>query len=590
LFACATIGLLGIVDVAVAAPPALLVPLADSKPATRDADSRIFLYQSHEAAPCLVVIRVSVRAFDGSVISTPDDVTSLSADLSGLPQGHDATFVTNATNTEGTFVWHPAEGMNGQYTVVFSATANREVTFLKVATPSTSRYQALGRFEWKPTAADIGSFKVTFAALSSEGETSSLEWPLTVIDQRIAALRTAQIRRSLSGQALTRGPIMSLYPSCSDADTGGAGGSSCNDAETDTVVVGSYFPSDRFGFTIGATDPEGGSITSFTADTSQLPPNNDASFLVMLGPRADAGGPYSGTVGVPVEFNGIGSYSPDGAPVDMYWDFGDGEVGTVPFAERERNLHTYRAAGTYRVTLLLRDLRGLMSDCDVTSVVITALPARAFVAGGNRTTPDGPASRSLCIQIEPMNGDYDNSQVNTSTIAMYSGRPGTTGHIMAVSGKTVLQGDRDRNGIEEITACFDREDISTLFGDAKGRKSVPAKIVAQLLDGQGLEASLELNIGGTGSSLAGSVHPNPLHGVGSVTFETSKPGPVKILLFNMNGRLVRTLLAESNLGSGHHEIPIDAVDDRRARLSSGIYFYRVLAPEGIATGRLVIVE
>src|SRR5690349_18304460 len=132
----------------------------------------------------------------------------------------------------------------------------------------------------------------------------------------------------------------------------------------------------------------------------------------MPGPRADAGGPYSGTVGVPVEFNGIGSYSPDGAPVDMYWDFGDGEVGTVPFAERERNLHTYRAAGTYRVTLLLRDLRGLMSDCDVTSVVITALPARAFVAGGNRTTPDGPASRSLCIQIEPMNGDYDNSQVN----------------------------------------------------------------------------------------------------------------------------------------------------------------------------------
>ena len=42
-------------------------------------------------------------------VSDPDGdpITGLTADLSALPAGHGATFVTNASRTQGTFTWTP---------------------------------------------------------------------------------------------------------------------------------------------------------------------------------------------------------------------------------------------------------------------------------------------------------------------------------------------------------------------------------------------------------------------------------------------------------------------------------------------------
>jgi PKD repeat protein len=45
-------------------------------------------------------------------------------------------------------------------------------------------------------------------------------------------------------------------------------------------------------------------------------------------PVADPNGPYNGTVGIPVVFDGTGSSDPDGTIVAWDWDFGDGNVGT----------------------------------------------------------------------------------------------------------------------------------------------------------------------------------------------------------------------------------------------------------------------
>ena len=101
-------------------------------------------------------------------------------------------------------------------------------------------------------------------------------------------------------------------------------------------------------------------------------------------PVADAGGPYSGTEGTAISFDGSASYDPDGTIVSYYWDFGDG------FNSTEQNpTHIYTEDGTYTVSLTVTDNGGTINeddneqatDEDAVSAVITDLnPEAEFYA------------------------------------------------------------------------------------------------------------------------------------------------------------------------------------------------------------------
>jgi hypothetical protein len=94
----------------------------------------------------------------------------------------------------------------------------------------------------------------------------------------------------------------------------------------------------------------------------------------------------------------------------------------------------------------------------------------------------------------------------------------------------------------------------------------------------------------SGGPLLARVMPNPLNPQATMTFTTHKPGPVLIQLFDLNGRLVRTIYESKMLDAGDHSFVIDGKDARGAKLPSGILFYRIRAGDESTTGQFVIMK
>lgn len=95
-------------------------------------------------------------------------------------------------------------------------------------------------------------------------------------------------------------------------------------------------------------------------------------------PIADVGGPYSGYINEPVQFDGTGSSDPEEAPLTYFWSFGDGTTATGPTPT-----HTYTTPGTYQVSLTVND--GLLtSEVSETSAVIAPNHLPVAVAGGDQ--------------------------------------------------------------------------------------------------------------------------------------------------------------------------------------------------------------
>lgn len=90
---------------------------------------------------------------------------------------------------------------------------------------------------------------------------------------------------------------------------------------------------------------------------------------------ANAGGPYSGVVGVPITFNGTASI---GVNLGFVWSFGDGTAAAGPVVS-----HAYAAAGLYTATLTVTDAFGQVARA-ATSVTVTggAAPTNCVATAG----------------------------------------------------------------------------------------------------------------------------------------------------------------------------------------------------------------
>ncbi len=102
--------------------------------------------------------------------------------------------------------------------------------------------------------------------------------------------------------------------------------------------------------------------------------------------------------------------------------------------------------------------------------------------------------------------------------------------------------------------------------------------------------AVTIKSGGGGGSAPVLAYPNPFNPEGRLSFMTTRPGSASIQLFDLQGRLVRTLLPQQFLGAGAHEVTIDGLSDQGIRLSSGVYFYRVSTADGVTEGSINVLK
>ena len=115
--------------------------------------------------------------------------------------------------------------------------------------------------------------------------------------------------------------------------------------------------------------------------------------------------------------------------------------------------------------------------------------------------------------------------------------------------------DRDNDGALDLTAIDEIEDLIVLFTNTATPIATEA---APELPAAGLHAPF----------------PNPFATEATLRFVLAAPAAVRLDVFDLLGRRVRTLAA-GRLGAGPHTAGWDGRDDAGHRLAAGLYFVRL---------------
>jgi PKD repeat protein len=447
-------------------------------------------------------------------------ITSLTATGTAITAG--ATFAAGAGNTSGQLTWTPTSTQSGSYAVTFTAT--------NTLSGSASTAITVGNQNQNPI--------VTAPATASVDEGSLLSFVVSATDA--------------DGDDVTlSAPILPLGASFTDGGAGSMTG-------TFSWTPG-FNQAGPYSVTFNGSDGNGGSGSASTSITV----NN-----VNRAPTANANGPYNGVIGINIAFSSAGSSDPDGDALTYAWDFGDLSGSTQPNPS-----HAYAAAGVFNVTLTVSD-PSLLSDTDPTTATISdVFGASAFAVGGNTKTSLGAGKPYTCFQVQSSDGAFDNSEVNLSSIKLYYGAL----FISVAPGKASLDGDKNGDNIPEISACFSKTDLRILFaGLPAGNNTVTVHIEGDLTAGGHFRSDdFSHIVKGTGGALAAQISPNPLNPKATLTFATTKPGLVKVTMYDLQGRLVKQIADNQFVPAGYHDFSIDGTNATGGRVASGVYFVKV---------------
>jgi hypothetical protein len=474
------------------------------------------------------------RSFTVTAVDADGDPIQL---LTAAPLPAGATFTVNAAHTAGTFSWTPSFAQAGTYGVTFTAC------------------NAL-----------CGSATTAILVCDSCDRAPLVTAPASVSALANILLAFQVFAADPDGEAIASFTAAPLPP-----------GATFSVNASNTTGTFSWTPSNaqvgQWAVVFSASNSLSGSANTFIT----------VGGGVNRPPVADAGGPYQGFPGIPVNFDGSGSSDPDGDPLTYDWTFGDGGTGSGAQVS-----HIYALEGIYPVGLTVTDPSLLSGSSSTTAEISSVCEATLFQTGSDKTLRLGSGKSVWCTELEPNPSCYSVDQIVVSSILLkYPAGQGAG--IPANGGKISIGGDANHNGLEELTVCFLKEDLRGLFsGLPAGENLVTVSIEGDLVSGGRFVGTGTLRVFATGGALAARITPIPLRGSGEISFVTRQAGPARVRLFDLQGRTVRTLLDDASAGPGIHAVRLDGRGSDGGPLAAGVYFFRIEADGKEETGRMVI--